>query len=208
MTYHDLPRALLAHLGFTTVSVFFGFVLGVAFGILLSRRPRLSGVVLPVLSVFNTVPGIVFVGLLFIWLGMQPATVLIALSIYAMFPILKNTYAGLVSVDPQYIEAARGCGMTPLQRLYKIEIPLALPTIIGGLRMSTIYTVSWTVLAAMIGQGGLGEFIYTGISANDNGLILMGAIPAALLAFLLGSLIDVLQRMVVPKGMRKGGGGV
>ncbi len=139
---------------------------------------------------------------------MQPATVLIALSIYAMFPILKNTYAGLVSVDPQYIEAARGCGMTPLQRLYKIEIPLALPTIIGGLRMSTIYTVSWTVLAAMIGQGGLGEFIYTGISANDNGLILMGAIPAALLAFLLGSLIDVLQRMVVPKGMRKGGGGV
>ena len=104
--------------------------------------------VLPVLSVFNTIPGIVFVGLLFIWLGMQPATVLIALSIYAMFPILKNTYAGLVSVDPQYIEAARGCGMTPYQRLYKIEIPLALPTIIGGLRMSTIYTVSWTVLAA------------------------------------------------------------
>ena len=208
MTYHDLPRALLAHWGFTAVSVFFGFVLGVAFGILLSRRPRLSGVVLPVLIVFNTVPGIVFVGLLFIWLGMQPATVLIALSIYAMFPILKNTYAGLVSVDPQYIEAARGCGMTPLQRLYKIEIPLALPTIIGGLRMSTIYTVSWTVLAAMIGQGGLGEFIYTGISANDNGLILMGAIPAALLAFLLGSLIDALQRMVVPKGMRKGGGGV
>ena len=159
--------------------------------------------VLPVLSVFNTIPGIVFVGLLFIWLGMQPATVLIALSIYAMFPILKNTYAGLVSVDPQYIEAARGCGMTPYQRLYKIEIPLALPTIIGGLRMSTIYTVSWTVLAAMIGQGGLGTFIYTGISANDNGLILMGAIPAALLAFILGSLIDALQRKVVPKGMRK-----
>ena len=142
-------------------------------------------------------------GTLFIWLGMQPATVLIALSIYAMFPILKNTYAGLVSVDPQYIEAARGCGMTPSQRLYKIEIPLALPTIIGGLRMSTIYTVSWTVLAAMIGQGGLGTFIYTGISANDNGLILMGAIPAALLAFILGSLIAALQRKVVPKGMRK-----
>ena len=159
MTYHDLPRALLAHLGFTAVSVFFGFVLGVAFGILLSRRPRLSGAVLPVLSVFNPVPGIVFVGLLFIWLGMQPATVLIALSIYAMFPILKNTYAGLVSVDPQYIEAARGCGMTPLQRLYKIEIPLALPTIIGGLRKSTIYTVSWTGLAGMIRQGRLGGFL-------------------------------------------------
>ena len=193
MSYHDLPQAILTHLAFTLVSVLFGLILGVVLGILLSRRPKLSKFVLPVLSVFNTIPGIVFVGLLFIWLGMQPATVLIALSIYAMFPILKNTYAGLV----------RGCGMTPYQRLYKIEIPLALPTIIGGLRMSTIYTVSWTVLAAMIGQGGLGTFIYTGISANDNGLILMGAIPAALLAFILGSLIDALQRKVVPKGMRK-----
>ena len=192
MSYHDLPQAILTHLAFTLVSVLFGLILGVVLGILLSRRPKLSKFVLPVLSVFNTIPGIVFVGLLFIWLGMQPATVLIALSIYAMFPILKNTYAGLVSVDPQYIEAARGCGMTPYQRLYKI-----------GLRMSTIYTVSWTVLAAMIGQGGLGTFIYTGISANDNGLILMGAIPAALLAFILGSLIDALQRKVVPKGMRK-----
>ena len=116
------PRPLCTHLAFTLVSVLFGLILGVVLGILLSRRPKLSKFVLPVLSVFNTIPGIVFVGLLFIWLGMQPATVLIALSIYAMFPILKNTYAGLVSVDPQYIEAARGCGMTPYQRLYKIEV--------------------------------------------------------------------------------------
>ena len=89
--------------------------------------------------------------------------------------------------------------------LIRVELPLAMPTIIGGLRMSTVYTVSWAVLASMIGGGGLGDFIYSGISSNDNGLILMGAIPAALLAFVLGSLVDLVQRQVVPKGMRKGG---
>lgn len=206
MTYRDLPLALLQHLGFTLVSVFVGFVLGVVLGILLSRLPKnLSKLILPILSIFNTIPGVVFVGLLFLSLGMQPITVLIALSIYATFPVLKNTYAGLSSVEEQYIEAAKGCGMSRIQSLVRVELPLALPTIIGGLRMSTVYTVSWAVLAAMIGQGGLGTFIYAGVSANDNGLILLGAVPAALLAFVLGSLVDALQRRAVPRGMRKGG---
>ena len=207
MTFHDLPKALLEHLGFTFVSVAVGFVLGVLLGILLSRLPKnLSKLILPILSIFNTIPGVVFVGLLFLVLGMQPITVLIALSIYATFPILKNTYAGLSSVEGQCIEAAKGCGMSPIQCLVRVELPLALPTIIGGLRMSTVYTVSWAVLAAMIGQGGLGTFIYAGVSANDNGLILLGAVPAAILAFVLGSLVDALQRRAVPRGMRKGGG--
>ena len=206
MTYRDLPLALLQHLGFTLVSVFVGFVLGVVLGILLSRLPKnLSKLILPILSIFNTIPGVVFVGLLFLVLGMQPITVLIALSIYATFPVLKNTYAGLSSVEEQYIEAAKGCGMSRIQSLVRVELPLALPTIIGGLRMSTVYTVSWAVLAAMIGQGGLGTFIYAGVSANDNGLILLGAVPAAILAFVLGSLVDALQRRAVPRGMRKGG---
>lgn len=206
MTYQDLPKALLEHLGFTFVSVAVGFVLGVLLGILLSRLPKpLSKLILPILSIFNTIPGVVFVGLLFLVLGMQPVTVLIALSIYATFPVLKNTYAGLSSVESQYIEAAKGCGMSPFQCLTRVELPLALPTIIGGLRMSTVYTVSWAVLAAMIGQGGLGTFIYAGVNSNDSELILLGAVPAALLAFVLGSLVDALQRRAVPRGLRKGG---
>jgi osmoprotectant transport system permease protein len=205
MSIQDLPAALLEHLFFTIISVAAGFLLGLLLGILLSRKPRLSVVVLPVLSVLNTIPGIVFIGLLFLAWGAHLATVLVALGIYATFPVLKNTYAGLVSVDQQYIEAARGCGMSPLQQLFRVELPLAMPTIIGGLRMSTVYTVSWAVLASMIGLGGLGSFIYAGLSSNDNGLILLGAIPAALLAFVLGSLVDLLQRRVVPKGMRKEG---
>ena len=123
-----------------------------------------------------------------------------------MFPVLKNTFTGLLGVDAQYKEAAQGCGMSPAQQLLRVELPLAMPTIIGGLRLSTVYTVSWAVLAAMIGQGGLGDFIYKGVSSNNHVLILQGAIPAALLAFLLGSLVDALQKRVVPRGMRSGKG--
>ena len=205
-TVHDILRAVAVHLGYTVVSVSVGFVLGVALGIVLSRFPRAARFILPALSVLNTVPGIVLIGLLFLWLGMRPITVLAALSIYAAFPVLKNTVAGLAAVEPQYKEAARGCGMDQFQRLRLVELPLAMPTIIGGLRMSTVYTVSWAVLAAMIGQGGLGDFIYKGVSSNNHVLILQGAIPAALLAFLLGSLVDALQKRVVPRGMRSGKG--
>lgn len=205
-TVHDILRAVAVHLGYTVLSVSVGFVLGVALGIVLSRFPRAARFILPALSVLNTVPGIVFIGLLFLWLGMRPVTVLAALSIYAAFPVLKNTVAGLAAVEPQYKEAARGCGMDQLQRLRLVELPLAMPTIIGGLRLSTVYTVSWAVLAAMIGQGGLGDFIYKGVSSNNHVLILQGAIPAALLAFLLGSLVDALQKRVVPRGMRSGKG--
>ena len=204
--FSSLFRAIGVHLVYTVVSVSFGFLMGLLLGVLLSRLPRLSKVIFPILSIFNTVPGIVFIGLLFLWLNARPA-VLIALSIYATFPVLKNTYAGLMAVDQQYKEAARGCGMDHWQRLSMVELPLAMPTIIGGLRISTVYTVSWAVLAAMIGQGGLGDFIYQGVSSNNNTLILQGAIPAAILAFLLGSLVDALQRRAMPRGMRKAGDG-
>ena len=123
----------------------------------------------------------------------EPATVIIALAIYAMFPILKNTYVGLLEVDDSLIEAARGCGMSRMERLIEVELPLAMPSIIGGLRMSTVYTVSWAVLASMIGLGGLGEFIYIGIATNNNALIVAGAIPAAAMAIVLSLLLDLVK---------------
>lgn len=202
----EILKQTAIHTGYTLVCVAIGFAVGLSLGIGLSRLPRLSRYLLPLLSILNTVPGIVFIGVLFIWIGMRPATVIIALSIYAMFPVLKNTVAGLNGVEEQYKEAARGCGMNQLQRLRHVELPLAMPTIIGGLRLSTVYTVSWTVLAAMIGQHGLGDFVYRGVSSNNNELILQGAIPAAILALVLGGLVDLLQRHVVPRGLRNVGG--
>ncbi len=198
-----LVKAIAVHTGYVLVSVAVGFLLGLALGILLSRVHRWSGVILPVVSIFQTIPGLVFIGLLFLVLGMTPATVITALSIYAMFPVLKNTYTGILGVERKYIEAAKGCGMSRLQALTKVELPLAMPTIVAGLRMSAVYTVSWAVLAAMIGQGGLGEFVYQGTNSNNNTLILLGAIPAALLAIAIGALIDLLQKRVTPRGLRK-----
>lgn len=198
-----LLKAIGIHTLYVLVSVAIGFALGLVLGILLSRVPQLSGVFIPILSIFQTIPGLVFIGVLFIYLGMRPATAIIALSIYAMFPVLKNTYTGLLGVEGKYVEAARGCGMSDMQALIRVELPLAMPTIIAGLRMAAIYTVSWTVLAAMIGLGGLGDFVYRGVSSNNNTLIITGAIPAAILAVIIGALIDLLQKKVTPRGMRK-----
>ncbi len=187
-------KAIGVHFLYVLVSVSIGFVIALVLGILLSRVPRIARFVLPLISVFQTIPGIVFVGILFLYIGMKPATVIIALAIYAMFPILKNTYVGLLEVDDSLIEAARGCGMSRMERLFEVELPLATPSIIGGLRMSTVYTVSWAVLASMIGLGGLGEFIYIGIATNNNALIIAGAIPAAVMAIVLSLLIDVVKK--------------
>ena len=203
----ELLTAIGVHTVFVVVSVAIGFAAGLVLGILLSRVPRwLSGVIIPVLSIFQTIPGLVFIGVLFIWWGGVYPTVIVALSVYAMFPVLKNTYTGILEVDRQYIEAARGCGMSSLQTLLRVELPLAMPVIIAGLRMATIYTVSWAVLASMIGLGGLGDFVYRGTSSNNNTLILLGAIPAAILAILFGAVIDLLQKRVTPRGLRKEGG--
>ncbi len=198
-----LVNAIVTHTIYVIICVAIGFVLGLVLGITLSRMPKWANILMPVISVFQTIPGLVFIGVLFLWLGMVPATVIIALSIYALFPVLKNTYAGLLSVDPKYIEAAKGCGMSSFQSILRVELPLAMPTIIAGLRMSAIYTVSWTVLASMIGLGGLGAFIYQGTASNNTTLILLGAIPAALLAIVIGWLIDLLQKKVTPPGLRK-----
>ena len=201
-----LVKDIGIHTLYVLVSVAIGFALGLVLGILLSRVPKWSGLILPVLSVFQTIPGLVFIGVLYIWWGGVYPTVIVALSVYAMFPVLKNTYTGILGVEQRYIEAAKGCGMSAFQALLKVELPLAMPTIIAGLRMAAIYTVSWAVLAAMIGLKGLGDFVYQGVASNNNTLILLGAIPAAILAIVFGAVIDLLQRKVTPRGLQKEAG--
>lgn len=197
---NKLLIAVGVHLLYVFVSVTIGFVVALTLGILLSRVPGIAKVALPLISVLQTIPGVVFIGILFLYMGMVPATAIIALAIYAVFPILKNTYAGLLSVDSSLLEAARGCGMSKIQSLFEVELPLAMPSIIGGLRMSTVYTVSWTVLASMIGLGGLGEFIYIGIATNNNSLILAGAIPAGIMAISLSLVIDFVKYRFTHQG--------
>lgn len=195
--------AFSTHLYYVLTSVGIAFLIALALGILLSRVPRFAGFILPLLSIFQTIPGIVFIGVLFLLIGMKPLTVIVALTVYAVFPILKNTYVGIVEVDDFYKEAAKGCGMSSLQILWAVELPLARKAIITGLRMSTVYTVSWAVLASMIGLGGLGDLIYAGISSNNNSLILAGALPAAIMALSLSYLLGALNKALIPKAIRR-----
>ena len=200
---YKLAVATGIHLAFVLVSVLIAFVIALVLGSALSRVPRIARYLIPVISVLQTIPGIVFIGMLFLILGMKPVTVIVALAIYAVFPILKCTYTGIVEVSSTYKEASIGCGMTAFQSLLKVEIPLALPSIMNGLRMATIYTVSWAVLASMIGLGGLGDFIYIGVSTNNNRLIIAGAIPAAIMAIGLGAMIDAFKRAIIPAVLRR-----
>lgn len=200
---HKLLIAIGEHIFYVLVSVGIAVVLALFLAAVLSRFRRAARFVMPLISVFQTVPGIVFIGLLMLKLGMTAITVVLALSIYAVFPILKNAYQGFVDIDRSYLEVARGCGMNKKQIFFRVEVPMAMPAIFSGIRMSLIYTVSWAILAAMIGQGGLGEFIYRGIDANVKEYIVIGSIPIAILAILFRLLIDKLEKMVVSKGLQK-----
>lgn len=188
-----LIEAVVVHLYYVMVSVSLALVTAIPSAVFLSRNLGLCRYILPIVSASQTIPGIVFIGILFIFLGMNSATVFIALAVYAFFPILKNTYVGILEIDPQYKEAALGCGMSTLQTIAMVELPLAAPTIFTGLKIACVYTVSWAVLASMIGLGGLGEFIYIGISTNNNSLIFAGAVPAAILAIFLSYFIERLK---------------
>ncbi len=194
--------ALMRHLLLVGVSVGAGILISLPLGILLSRLPRAAGPVLTLAGTIQTIPGLVMLGfaLIFFGIGLFPA--LVVLSLYAILPVLRNTYTGITGVEPSIIEAARGIGMTGGQRLWQVELPLALPSIVGGIRISTVYIVSWATLAGLIGAGGLGDLIWTGLSTYNSRYILWGAIPSTVLAFLLSGLIGRLQQALTPRGLR------
>lgn len=195
--------AILQHVMYVVIAVCVAVVVALALSVVLSRFKKAARFLLPLVSVFQTIPGIVFIGLLMLKFGMTKLTAILALSIYAVFPILKNAYQGFVEIDKSYIEVAQGCGMNRRQILFQVEFPLAMPVIFSGIRMSVIYTVSWAILAAMIGQGGLGEFIYIGIDANVKEYIVIGSIPIAILAVLARMLVDFLEKKIVSKGLQE-----
>ena len=164
-----------------------GLACGVALplGILLTRRQRLARPVIALANVVQTIPSLALFGLLLPvpWLGENASRLaILALTGYALLPILRNTYAGIGSVDPALIDVANALGMTQRQRLLKVELPLAASVILAGLRTATVTCVGVATIAAAIGAGGLGELIFRGVASVDNRLVLAGAIPAALLA--------------------------
>lgn len=199
---NEILKALLAHIEIVLISVGIGVIIAVPLGIVLSRHKTMAKYVLAVSGVIQTIPGLVLLGIMLILFGIGKPPAIAALSLYAILPILRNTYIGITEVDMHYIEAAKGIGMSGNQILFKVELPLSMPAIIGGLRLSTVYIISWATLAGMIGAGGLGDMIWTGLSSYETKYILAGAIPAAILALVTSALIGFIQRAITPKGLR------
>lgn len=185
------------HVVLVAVSTVLAVSIGVPLGILLTRRPRLARPILGFAGVVQTVPSLALFGFLIplpLIGGIGARTAIVALIVYALLPILRNTHAGIRSVDPAIVEAATGLGMTGRQRLWWVELPLALPVVLAGVRIATVISIGLATIAAAIGAGGLGVLIYRGIAIVDNRLILAGAVPAALLALAVDFLLGALER--------------
>ena len=202
LNQREIMSSLFQHLSLVFWAVAIGMVIAVPVGIILSRHRKIAAPVLAFAGTIQTIPGLVMLGIALIFWGIGTKPALIVLSLYAILPILRNTYTGITDINPGYVEAARGIGMTSMQRLLKVELPIATPTIIGGIRISTVYIISWATLAGLIGAGGLGDLIWTGLSTYNTNYILAGAVPSAIMAILFNLLIGGLQRGITPRGLR------
>lgn len=185
----------VTHLGLTFVSLIFSILISIPIGILIARKRKYAGVVLGFIGVLQTIPSIALLGFMIPLLGIGAMPAVVVLFMYALLPIVRSTYTGITQVDRSVIEAATAIGMSAKQRLLKVEIPLAFPVIMSGIRTAAVINVGVATLAAFIAAGGLGEFIFGGIAMNNSNMILAGAIPSAILAILLDQLFVVAQRV-------------
>ncbi len=195
--------ALREHLLLVFIPVGLATLVTVPLGILASRYRIIELPVMALANVLQTIPSLALLALMIplgFGIGQRPA--MIALFLYSLLPILRNTYIGIRSVDEGIKEAATGMGMTYFQRLYMVELPIAVPVIIGGIRTATVIIIGTATLAALIGGGGLGDFIITGLGMVRDELILLGAVPAALLALLADFVLGKVEYFVTPRGLR------
>jgi len=193
----EIATLTLEHLWLTGGAMLFATAIAVPAGIWLTRAPGWAKSVIGLANVLQTIPSLAMFGFLLPlpWLGERAARIaVVALTAYALLPILRNTYAGIRGIDPAVIEVAKALGLTGQQRLFKVELPLAASFILAGLRTATVTCVGIATIAAAVGAGGLGELIFRGVASVDNRLVLAGAIPAALLALAADAVLGLLER--------------
>ncbi|KAF3884527.1 MULTISPECIES: ABC transporter permease [Nostocales] len=199
----EILERTLEHLLLVAISIGIATLVGIPLGILISRQKNIKQPILGIANILQTVPSLALFGLLIPvpvigGIGQNPA--IVALSLYSLLPIIRNTYTGIVGVDPAIIEAGRGMGMTDKDLLLQVEIPLAVSVILAGVRVATVIAIGIATIAAAIGAGGLGELIFRGIAVVNNQLILAGAIPAAMIALLADFALGWLEkRLTVTK---------
>jgi len=198
-------KSTLRHLQIVATAEALAILIGIPVGFLVTRRlfRFVSPVLVGLANVGQTIPTLAFIGIAGVALGLGYTAAVVALFVYALLPIIRNTYAGIRSVPPEVKEAARGMGMSAWQIVLRVEFPLARPVIIAGIRTSTVVNVGTAAVAGMIGAGGLGDLIMSGIAVRVTQLILQGAAPAAALAITLDALLGGVETWLTPRGMRR-----
>lgn len=198
-----------AHFKMVIVAVFIGSVIGVPLGVLVTR-PGLTRLALPVIGGANigqTIPSLAVIAIMAPLLGFGFQSAIVALFLYGLLPIVRNSYTSIKNIDPAIIEAARGMGMNRLQIARRIELPLARPVIMTGIRVSTVITVGTAELAVLVGGAGLGKITLTGVFARESLIILQGAAPTAAMAIILGFLLEKIEDWITPRGLKIERGG-
>jgi osmoprotectant transport system permease protein len=197
----EVLQLTLEHLWMVGCSILLAILVGIPLGILITRWPKLNKPVLGSANIIQTIPSLALFGFLLPapWIGARADRLaILALTLYALLPLIRNTYAGIRGVDPAVIEAGRGMGMTSSQLLWQVELPLSLGVIIAGVRVATVISVGLATIAAAIGAGGLGEYIFRGLAMVNNQVILAGAIPAAMMALLADVSLGWLEKRLTP----------
>jgi osmoprotectant transport system permease protein len=198
----EVLELTVEHLWLVGVSTLLAVLIGIPLGILITRWPALNRPVLGGANIIQTIPSLALFGFLLPapWIGARADRLaILALTLYALLPLIRNTYTGIKGVDRAVVEAGRGMGMTDRQLLWQVELPLALGVIIAGVRVATVISVGLATIAAAIGAGGLGEYIFRGLAMVNNQLILAGAIPAAVLALLADVSLGWLEKRLAPR---------
>jgi osmoprotectant transport system permease protein len=201
---NEILQSTGEHVWLVGAAMLLAIAIGVPLGIVVARRPWLSKPILGTANIAETIPSLALFGFLLPvpWLGDRADRLaIVALTLYALLPIIRNTSAGITGVDAAVREAARGMGMTDRQILWRVELPWSIPTVIAGVRIATVLTIGIATIAAAVGAGGLGEFIFRGLAMVNNQLILAGAVPAALLALAADFMLGVLERRLRPVGL-------
>ena len=195
----EVLTTILEHIQISFIALLIAILIAVPLGIALTKTKRLSEVVMNIAAILQTIPSLALLGLMIPIFGIGRVPAIIALVVYALLPILRNTYTGIKEVDPSLIEAAKGIGMKPMRRLTKVELPIAMPVMMAGIRTAMVLIIGTATLAALIGAGGLGDLILLGIDRNNPSLILIGAIPAALLAIMFDLILRYMEKLSYKK---------
>ncbi|WEV40426.1 ABC transporter permease [Lactobacillus sp. ESL0684] len=182
----------------SAISLGLGVLVAVPLGVILSRFPKTANVVMNIASMLQTIPALALLALMLPIFGIGKLPSIVALFIYSLMPILRNTYIGMKGVDANVIDSAKGLGMTNFQSIMKVEVPLAMPVIMSGIRLSAIYVIAWSTLASYIGAGGLGDLIFNGLNLFQPDLIIGGTVPVILLAILTDYLLGKVEAKLTP----------